>query len=430
MITKIEARNYRCLAHVSQGLGNFHIITGPNGSGKSTFLEVPQVMAAFAAGGLEDVWDKTRTRSMGEILFQGKGTYFDLAVEARIPDAVRSLHINGKSSAYSHVRYEVRLGLGEEKDDPLDWEPRILAENLWLFSPNGDAAAQGEQQRGKFPDDVWLPDLGPMSQIIHRQAPSGKWKRTASKSKNQNSNFTAETTGYNLQIKNPASKSALSTLPEDEVRFPLSNWFKTELAEHVQKILLNAESMMLPSSPLKGRRFAVDGSNLPQVVRELKKDTPSWTGWLEHLRTILPIEDIEVIERDEDKTLYLKVKYKSGHEVKSWHLSDGTLRLLALTLLAYIPDEGSIYLIEEPENGVHPQAIEALYQSLSALTEGQVLLATHSPVLVAQATPAQLLCFAKCNDATDIVRGDLHPKLKNWKSSVNLAQLYAAGILS
>jgi len=426
MITKIEAWNYRCLAHVSQILGNFHIITGPNGSGKSTFLEVPQVLAAFANGGLEDVWDKTRARSMGEILFQGRGTCFDLAVEARVPDAVRNLHLNGKGHAYSHARYEVRLGWDEEGNAPANSEPRILAENLWLFSQNGGSVAEEELPRENFPKE-WLLSLSP---VIHKQAPSSKWRKTASKSKSQNSYFKAETTDYNLQIKNPASKSALSTLPEDEVRFPVSNWFKTELAEHVQKILLNAESMMFPSSPLKGKRFAVDGSNLPQVVRELKKDKPSWIGWMEHLRTILPIEDIEVTERDEDKALYLRVKYKSGHEVKSWHLSDGTLRLLALTLLAYVPDEGSIYLIEEPENGVHPQVIEALYQSLSALTEGQVLLATHSPVLVAQATPAQLLCFAKCGDATDIVRGDLHPKLKNWQNSVNLAQLYAAGILS
>lgn len=425
MISKIEAWNYRCLAHVSQSLGNFHIITGPNGSGKSTFLEVPQVLAAFASGGLENVWEKSRARSMGEILFQGRGTTFDLAVEARIPEKVRQLHGNGKGAAYTHARYEVRIG-DDDHGTVSEAEPRILAENLWLFSHCQEDAESLEAARTWFPSTFRPKD----SPVIHKQAPSIKWRKTASKSKTQNSYFTAENTKYQLQIRNPAQKSALSTLPDDEVRFPLSNWFKTELAEHVQKILLHAESMMTPSSPLKGKRFAVDGSNLPQVVRELRKDGPSWTGWLEHLRTILPIEDIQVVDRDEDKALFLRVKYKSGHEVKSWHLSDGTLRLLALTLLAYIPDEGNVYLIEEPENGVHPQAIEALFQSLSALTEGQVLVATHSPVLVAQATPSQLLCFGKCDDATDIVRGDLHPKLKDWHSSVSLAQLYAAGILS
>lgn len=214
------------------------------------------------------------------------------------------------------------------------------------------------------------------------------------------------------------------------MRFPLSNWFKSELAEHIQRIMLESRKMMEPSSPLKERRFSVDGSNLPQVVRELRVDDAGWAGWLAHLQTILPIRDIAVVERPEDRALYLKVTYDSGHEVNSWHLSDGTLRLLALTLLAYIPDDGGVYLIEEPENGVHPQAIEALYQSLSSLIDGQVLVATHSPVMVAQAPAAELLCFSKQNGATDIVRGDLHPKLRDWQGKINLAQLYAAGILS
>ena len=34
--------------------------------------------------------------------------------------------------------------------------------------------------------------------------------------------------------------------------------------------------------------------------------------------------------------------------------SDGTLRMLALTLLAYIPAREAVYLVEEPENGYIP----------------------------------------------------------------------------
>ncbi|MGB9889853.1 MAG: AAA family ATPase [Anaerolineae bacterium] len=111
-------------------------------------------------------------------------------------------------------------------------------------------------------------------------------------------------------------------------------------------------------------------------------------------------------------------------------LVEGRLRLLALTLLAYLPAENVIYLIEEPENGIHPRAIEGVFQSLSSVYEGQVMLATHSALLVGLAKPEQILCFARTErQATDIVRGDEHPALREWRGEVNLSELYAAGVL-
>ena len=59
-------------------------------------------------------------------------------------------------------------------------------------------------------------------------------------------------------------------------------------------------------------------------------------------------------------------------------MSEGTLRLLALTVIAYLPDAGRIYLIEEPENGIHPLATEAVYQSLSSVYGSHVFITTHS----------------------------------------------------
>lgn len=104
---------------------------------------------------------------------------------------------------------------------------------------------------------------------------------------------------------------------------------------------------------------------------------------------------------------------------------------MALTLLSYIKTDGSLFLVEEPENGVHPQAVEAVFQSLSSIYDGQALVATHSPVLVGLIKPEQLLCFSKTPAGeTDIVRGDRHPKLRQWQGELRLAQLFAAGILS
>jgi predicted ATPase len=72
------------------------------------------------------------------------------------------------------------------------------------------------------------------------------------------------------------------------------------------------------------------------------------------------------------------IHYAGGVEVPQWMVSDGTLRLLALTLLAYLPGVQGVYLVEEPEVGVHPTAIETIIQSLSSVYEGQVLVTSHS----------------------------------------------------
>ena len=122
--------------------------------------------------------------------------------------------------------------------------------------------------------------------------------------------------------------------------------------------------------------------------------------------------------------------YRDGLEVPSWVASEGTLRLLALTILAYLPDIKGIYLIEEPENGIHPLAIETMIQSLTSVYDGQILLATHSPLILGLVDPSQVLCFAKTPDgATDIIRGDKHPRLKDWKGEVDLGTLFASGVL-
>ncbi len=152
---------------------------------------------------------------------------------------------------------------------------------------------------------------------------------------------------------------------------------------------------------------------------------------MSHLRTALPdIENIHTIERKDDKHRYIVIRYASGMEIPSWMISDGTLRLLALTIPAYLTDFEGIYLIEELENGIHPRAVSTMIQSLSSVYNAQILLASHSPVILSEVQPSDVLCFAKNGaGATDIVSGDVHPALRNWKNEENLGILLAAGVL-
>jgi hypothetical protein len=52
-------------------------------------------------------------------------------------------------------------------------------------------------------------------------------------------------------------------------------------------------------------------------------------------------------------------------------------------------------------------------------------------LLLQLSEPEDLLCFALTPEgATDIVRGDQHPKLKEWRREVSLGELLAAGVLA
>jgi predicted ATPase len=167
------------------------------------------------------------------------------------------------------------------------------------------------------------------------------------------------------------------------------------------------------------------------VDRLSRADPQRFQKWVEHVREALPdLETITTREREEDRHRYLILRYRNGLEAPSWLASDGTLRLLALTLLAYAPEVSGTYLVEEPENGIHPRAIETVFQSLSSVYDAQLLCATHSPVVVSMAKAADVLCFGRnAEGATDIVRGDEHPRLKTWKGEVDLGTLFASGVL-
>lgn len=137
MISKIEARNYRSLRNISQGLDRFHVLAGPNGSGKSTFLEVVRVLGAFAGEGLERVWEESRTRQFPELMFGGQGGRFQLAVEVELPAALMVSLKRKEPDVKRVARYEVEIGMRGGMPEISDrWkQPTILAENLWIFDP-------------------------------------------------------------------------------------------------------------------------------------------------------------------------------------------------------------------------------------------------------------------------------------------------------
>ena len=100
-------------------------------------------------------------------------------------------------------------------------------------------------------------------------------------------------------------------------------------------------------------------------------------------------------------------------------------------MLAYLPEANGLYMVEEPENGIHPGVLEELYNSLSSVYDAQVLLASHSPLFVTVADVDKLFCFGKtAEDVTDIIPGPSHPYLRDWQHETDLGTFFASGILA
>jgi predicted ATPase len=425
-VTRIEALRYRSLRYVSQPLSPFHVLVGPNASGKSSFLDVvaflgDMVRAGVAAAVQGDPRFQIPMRAPDgrHLTWMRSADRFELAIELAVPADRRSRVKNGASEA---CRYEVAVDVA----GPL----RVVNETLWL-KPAGGADPPRETQQALFPSPLDPPDS--ICHAPRKQAPKG-WKKIVSRSEEPSRvTFASETSGWNNPFKIEPDKAALASLPEDEERFPVATWFRRLLGDGVQRLVLSSEEMRRPSPPGRSRGYLPDGSNLPHVVHALEGAHPDrFAEWVRHVREALPdIEKVTTQEREEDRHRYLVLTFRNGLQAPAWLVSDGTLRLLALTLLAYVPEVSGLYLIEEPENGIHPRAVETVFQSLSSIYGAQVLLATHSPVVASMAALEQVLCFARGSEgATDLIRGSEHPRLKTWKGSVDLGTMLAAGILS
>jgi predicted ATPase len=420
MITRVEALNYRSLRYINRPVNGINVLVGPNASGKTTFIDVIAFLGDLVRSGFAHAVE-SRTRNWTDLLWMRQGSGFQLALEARIPAEIRAKL--GEGHKYQFARFEVGIsGIGPEKQPGITHE--ILSLRAEETSPDHHRMPTLFPENRTPPDDLWAKTQRNKRNIV-------------SKAAGGNDNFNTETSseggkGWLPSFKFGPFKSALANLPADESKFPVAVWFRELLTSGIQQMILNSQLIRQASPPSRQMGFLPDGSNLPWVINRLQvASSDRFAEWIHHVQTALPeLRSIRTIERPDDKHRYLIVDYGGIGEVPSWMVSDGTLRLLALTLTAYLPEFTGLYLIEEPENGIHPRAIETVFQSLSSVQSAQVLTATHSPVILSMAEPKSMLCFAKTNDgATDIVSGIEHPRLQEWRGENNLSTLFAAGVL-
>lgn len=389
LLRRVEVRNYGLLREVRADLGKCTVVVGRNATGKSTFLDGLAFLSDALELGVEAAW-RRRTEAWRDLLWSRQGDAFDLAVEIALPP--------GLSREDRLARYELSVGLVP-----------------------GDAV-------GVRHEALFLKPPRPAAELLHESTPKG-WTRILAHGAGRAAWFKAEAGEWKTNFQLSSDQLALAWVQPSPERFPVALRVADLLRSGVTTLALSAEAMRRPCSPLLGGRLRRNGENLPLRVARLQADQPArFERWVAQLREALPdIKRVEVAERPEDRHRYLVVQYRGGLAVPAWRLSDGTLRILALTLLGFL-DEDAIILVEEPENGVHPRALEAVYEALSAAPRTQLVLATHSPTLLGIVPPRDLLCFSVEDGQTRIQAGSEHELLKGWKGEVDLGTLFASGM--
>jgi len=125
--------------------------------------------------------------------------------------------------------------------------------------------------------------------------------------------------------------------------------------------------------------------------------------------------------------------HESGIEspIPATRLSDGTIRFIAMLAILLAPDPPSFVCIEEPELGLHPDAVAQVAELLvEASSRMQLVVTTHSESLVSALTecPDAVITCERPGPATTLHR--LDPEhLKGWLNDYSLGDLWGMGEL-
>jgi predicted ATPase len=117
--------------------------------------------------------------------------------------------------------------------------------------------------------------------------------------------------------------------------------------------------------------------------------------------------------------------------VPSTRLSDGTIRFVALLATLLAPSMPPLVCIEEPELGLHPDAMAIIAELLiEASTRTQLIVTTHSDALVSELTPQPEVVIACERPGAGTTMRRLDPeRLTKWLDNYRLGDLWRMGEL-
>lgn len=175
--------------------------------------------------------------------------------------------------------------------------------------------------------------------------------------------------------------------------------------------------------------------NLAPFLLRLKREYPEqYKKILWAVQTVMPfLEDFELKVYQAGAAEKVKLTWYqrggTGYPMQPFQFSDGSLRFICLATALLQPHLPPTMVIDEPELGLHPEAIEVLAALLkSAARQTQVIVATQSPMLLDAFAVQDIIVAKRHKNASCFQRLD-DDDLKIWLEDYSLGELWRKNVI-
>lgn len=181
-------------------------------------------------------------------------------------------------------------------------------------------------------------------------------------------------------------------------------------------------------------RLEKNGRNLAALLLRLKQENcAEYSAIVDAVRAVAPFFDdfVPVAERTAsgEQVTLLWNQRASTEPFGAAALSDGTLRFIALATALLQPVSPSTMIIDEPELGLHPQAIAYLGGLIrSAATKTQIIVCTQSPLLVDQFQAEDIVIVSR-EQGESKFRRLTREELSEWIGDHSLGELWERNVI-
>lgn len=374
MIRHVTIENFKSFKEATLELAPLTLLIGANASGKSNCIESLRLLSWLASG-----------RRLGDLLF-----------------AIREqeLSIRGTFEQLTYEGHEIAFGC------VLEFSPQGLYRRPLTFRVKLRVGEDGLRIVDEFLDSPTLDTTSPLYEVV--VVPADKYSNELQVAYN---NFARggkkpriaciDQQAVFTQVATPARFAANHR--RSQLQIPTA---ASSLRQDLENILFldpdprrMRDYSFIPERSLKG-----DGATLSSVLYHLTEEKSLKDPLLDFIRSLpeQDIRDISYIETPRNEVMVQLHETFGGRAIprEAALLSDGTLRVLAVAAALFSVEAGSLVVIEEIDNGVHPSRAELLLANIQKVAqerELRVLLTTHNPALLdaipLEAVPDTVACY-------------------------------------